>query len=72
MFDHPGFRTPRLRLRALRLQVGDVAVDGAGGHLQPLGQEFGGGQPSPAHELDDLEQAVGTSHGSIVNTPEAS
>jgi hypothetical protein len=50
----------------LRLQVGHVAVHGAQRHLQPLGQEGRGGQPAPPHQLDDLKQAVGASHASIV------
>lgn len=48
---------------ALVLQVGHVAVDGAGGHLQPLGQKRGGRQTPPTDELHDLEQAVSAAHG---------
>jgi hypothetical protein len=45
-----------------RLQVGDVAVDGALRHLQPLGQHARRHQPPAPQLLHDLEQAVGTAH----------
>ena len=48
---------------ALVLEVRHVAVDGALRDFQPLGQEGGRGQPPPANELNDLEEAVGAAHG---------
>jgi hypothetical protein len=38
----------------------DVAVDGAGGHFEPLGQVGGGQLPVPLEEQEDREQAVGS------------
>jgi hypothetical protein len=46
-----------------RGRIGDVAVDGAFGHLQRVGQLAGGDGPTPVEEKDDLEQAVGSAHG---------
>ena len=51
--------------RALADQVGDVAIDGAFGNLQFVGNRQGGdGLEAPAQDLDNLEQAVGAAHGS--------
>ena len=45
-----------------RLQIGDVAVDGAFGDFQPFGQLTCPDEPAAAQVLHDLEQAVGASH----------
>jgi len=47
---------------AARLQVGDIAVDGALGDLERLGELGRGQQPTAPQILDDLKQAVGASH----------
>jgi hypothetical protein len=55
---------PRLAVdrHARGLQVGDVAVDRAFRHLEPLGQRARRDEPAAAQALDDPEQAVGAAH----------
>jgi hypothetical protein len=45
-----------------RLQVGNVAVDGSLGNLEPGTELLGGDQPATAQMLHDLEEPVGTAH----------
>jgi hypothetical protein len=52
---------------AAGLQARDVAVDGPGRDLQPRGDGPGGERPlASAQKLDDIEQAIGWPHGSLV------
>ena len=55
------------------LQLRDIAVDGAFADLQPFRQARGGRKPTPAQQLDDLEQAVGRADiivtGTMSTTP---
>jgi len=52
---------------ALRHQVGDVAIDRAGGAFQlPRDGLAGERRSGPAQNLDDLKQAVGAAHRNIV------
>ena len=46
-----------------RHQIAHVAVDGPLRHLEFLREVAGADQLLPAHELDDLEQAIGATHG---------
>jgi hypothetical protein len=56
---HAGFAFDR---HALVLQVGHVAVHRALRHLQALREKRGRGEPAPADELHELEEAVGAAH----------
>jgi hypothetical protein len=48
---------------ATRHQVADVPVDRPLRDLEPFGEVAGADQLLPAHDLDDLEQAIGAAHG---------
>ena len=45
-----------------RLQVGDIAIDGAVGHLEPLAELLRGDQPATPQMLHDLKEPVGAAH----------
>jgi hypothetical protein len=48
------------------LQVGDVAVHRALGHLEALRKKGGRGEAAAADELHELEEAVGAAHQRIL------
>ena len=50
---------------AARHEILDVAIDGALGDLERLAQILGARHLLAAHELDNLEQAIGAAHAVI-------
>src|SRR4051812_32408198 len=49
---------PALDRHTARLQIGDIAVDRALGHLEPFAEFLGGDQATAAQMLDDQKEPI--------------